>query len=185
MSRAGHLALQLNPRDRHREANVTEDIPARLRARRKRQDPRTESLLRSIATVSINSRCSPSTCVQKVSGSCLKNVAQLPHRDEHQRHCFVCSVPSNRSCVACFFDPVCHDSSHETLCTRCVLNVDSKNIGQTCSFSPVEPDCVTAQVNIVEEEQNMWRRVKRGTKLQLDAGRRSALLLSSQRVNLT
>ena len=41
---------------------------------------------------------------------------------------------------------------------------------------------MTAGVNIVEEEQNMWRRVKKGMKLQLDAGRRSALLLSSQRV---
>ena len=50
--------------------------------------------------------------------------------------------------------------------------------------SSVEPDCVTAEVNIVEEDQNMWRRVKRGTDLQLDAWRRSALLLSSQRVNL-
>ena len=48
---------------------------------------------------------------------------------------------------------------------------------------PVEAVCVTAEVNIVEEEQNMWRRVNRGMKLQLDAGRRSALLLSSsQRV---
>ena len=46
----------------------------------------------------------------------------------------------------------------------------------------VEPDCVTAEVNIVEEEQNMWRRIEKGTKLQLDAGRRSALLLSTQRV---
>ena len=34
----------------------------------------------------------------------------------------------------------------------------------------------------VEEEQNMWRRIKKGTTFQLDAGRRSALLLSSQRV---
>ena len=39
-----------------------------------------------------------------------------------------------------------------------------------------------AEGSIVEEEQNMWRRVKKGTKLQLDAGRRSALSLSSQRV---
>ena len=52
------------------------------------------------------------------------------------------------------------------------------------SFSPVEVGCVKAEGNIVEEEQNMWRRVKKGTKLQLDAGRRSALLLSSQRVKL-
>ena len=50
------------------------------------------------------------------------------------------------------------------------------------SSSPVEPDCVAAEVNIVEEEQNMWRRIKKGTKFQLDAGRRSAFLLSSQQV---
>ena len=66
VSRVGHLALRLNPRDWHREANVTEDIPVRLRATRKRQDPWTESLFQSIATVLINSRCPPSTSVQKV-----------------------------------------------------------------------------------------------------------------------
>ena len=41
---------------------------------------------------------------------------------------------------------------------------------------------MSAEVNIVEEEQNMWRRIKKGTKFQLDAGRRSALLLSCQQV---
>ena len=121
----------------------------------------------------------PLAC-EKVSSSCLENVAQLPHQDEHQRHCIACSVPCDRSCVACF-DPVCHDCSHETLCTRCVFNVDGKNNLQNDSSSPVEPDCATAEVNIVEEEQNMWRRVKRGTKPQLDVGRNSTLLLSSQR----
>ena len=50
VSRAGHLALRLNPQDWHREANLIEDIPVRLRARRKRQDPRTEKLLESVAT---------------------------------------------------------------------------------------------------------------------------------------
>ena len=89
VSRAGHLALRLNPQDWHRETNLIEDIPVRLRARRKRQDPRTERLLQSTATVLINSRCSPSASAQKVSGLCLKNVAQPPHRDEHPRHCFV------------------------------------------------------------------------------------------------
>ena len=102
-------------------------------------------------------------------------------RDEHQRHCFVCSVLSDRCFVACFH-PVCHDCSHETLCTICVCNVDGKNNCPNDSFSPVDVCCVKAEGNIVEEEQNMWRRVKKGTKLQLDAGRRSALLLSSQRV---
>ena len=129
----------------------------------------------------INSRCSHSTSVEKVSRSCPKNVTHLPHRDEHQRHGVVCSVPCDRSCVACFH-PVCHDCSHETLCTRWVFNVDVENIRPNDSSSSVEPDGVTAEVNIVEEEQNTWRRVKKGTKLQLDAGRRSALLLSSQRV---
>ena len=33
VSRAGLLALRLNPQDWHREANVTEDISVRLRAR--------------------------------------------------------------------------------------------------------------------------------------------------------
>ena len=103
--RAGHLALRLNPRDWHREANLTEDFPVRLRARRKRQDPRNERLLQSIATVLINSRCSRST--QKVSRSCLKNVAQSRHPDEHHRHCLVCSIPCDRSRAACS-DPVCH-----------------------------------------------------------------------------
>ena len=68
------------------------------------------------------------------------------------------------------------------ICTRCVFNVDGRNICPNDSSFSVESDVVTAEVNIVEEEQNMWRRVKKGTKLQLDAGRRSALLLSSHRV---
>ena len=37
VSRAGHLALRLNPQDWHTEANLIEDIPARLRARRRRR----------------------------------------------------------------------------------------------------------------------------------------------------
>ena len=153
----------------------------RLRAMRKRQDPRTEKLLRSIATVLSNSRCLSAASVQKASGSCLKNVAQLPHHDEHPRHCFVCSVPSDRCCVACSH-PVCHDCSHKTLCTGCVFNVDDKNGCSNASLSLVESDCLLAEVNVVEEEQNMWRRIKKGTKFQLGAGRRSALLLSSQQV---
>ena len=119
--------------------------------------------------------------VQKSSRSCLKNVAQLPHHDEHPRHCSVCSVPYDRCCVACSH-PVCHDCSHKTFCTRCVFNVDDKNSCSNASSPPVESDCVSAEVNIVEDEQNMWRRIKKGTKFQLDAGRRSALLLSSQQV---
>ena len=96
VSRAGHRALRLNPPDWNREARILiEDIPVRLRARRKRQDPRTEKLLQSIATVLINSSCLSAASVQKASRSCLKNVAQLPHHDEHPRHCFVCSVPSD------------------------------------------------------------------------------------------
>ena len=174
MSRAGHLALRLNPQDWHREANLIEDIPVRLRARRKRQDPRTEKLLQSIATVLINSRCLSAASVQKASRSFLKNVAQLPHHDEHPRHCFVCSVPSDGCCVACSH-PVCHDCSHKTLYTRCVFNVNDKNSCSNVSSSLVESDCVPAEVNIVEEEQNMWRRIKKVTKFQLDAGRRSAL----------
>ena len=104
-----------------------------------------------------------------------------PHHNEHPRHCSVCSVPSDRCCVACSH-PVCHDCSHKTLCTRCVFNVDDKNSCSNASSSPVESDCVSAEVNIVEEEQNMWRRIKKVTKFQLDAGRRGALLLSSQQV---
>ena len=105
--RAGHLALRLNPPDWHREANLTQDFPVRLRARQKRQDPRNERLLQSIATVLIKSRCSPSIRTQKVSRSCLTNVALSPHRDEHQRHCLVCSISCDRSRAACS-DPVCH-----------------------------------------------------------------------------
>ena len=104
VGRAGHLALRLNPQDWHRGTNLIEDIPVRLRARRKRQDPRTERLLQSIATVLINSRCLSAASVQKASGSCLKNVVQSPHLDEHPRHCLVCSVPSDRG-----------DCSHKTL----------------------------------------------------------------------
>ena len=44
VSRAGHLALRLNPQDWHRESNLIEDLPVRHRARRKKQDPRTEKL---------------------------------------------------------------------------------------------------------------------------------------------
>ena len=76
------------------------------------------------------------------------------------------------------FSSSCHDCSHKTLCTRCVFNVDDKNSCSNVSSSLVESDCVSAEVNIVEEEQN----IKKGTKIQLDAGRRSASLLSSQRV---
>ena len=151
VSRAGHLALRLNPRDWHREVNLTEDIPVRLRARLQRQDPRTERLLQLIATVLIGSRCSPSTSPHKVSRSCLKNVAQ-------------------------------YDCSHETLCTRCVSTLIVRTSVPMILLLPLNPVVLTAEVDIVEEEQNMWRRVKKGTKLQLDAGRRSSLLLSSQRV---
>ena len=55
------------------------------------------------------------------------------------------------------------------------FNVDNMNSCSNASSSLVESDCVSAEVNIVEEEQNMWRRIKKGTKFQLDAGRRSAL----------
>ena len=113
--------------------------------------------------------------------SCQKNVAQFPHRDEHQRHCTVCSVPCNRSCFACV-DPVCHDCSHETMCRKCVLDADNKRSCSNDSSSSVESVCVTSEVNIVKEEQNSGDEFKKGTKLQLDAGRRSALLLSLQRV---
>ena len=108
-----------------------------------------------------------------------KNVERLPHRVEHPRHCTFLGL-LNRSCVACL-DPVCHDCSHRSLCTRCVLSADNTNNSFDISSS-TKPICVTAEVNIVEEEQNMWRQIKKGTKFQLDAGRRSALLLSSQRV---
>ena len=40
-----------------------------------------------------------------------------------------------------------------TLCTRCVFNVDDKSSCSNVSSSPVEPDCVSAEVNIVEETQ--------------------------------
>ena len=105
--RVGHLALRLNPRDWHSEASLTEDFPARLRARRKRQGTRTERMPQSIATVLINSRCSPSTSTHKVSRSCLKNVAQSPHRDEHHRHCLVCSITCDFG-RAVRSHPVCH-----------------------------------------------------------------------------
>ena len=49
----------------------------------------------------INSRCSPSISTQKVFRSCMKNVALSPHRDEHHRRCFVCSIPCDRSRAAC------------------------------------------------------------------------------------
>ena len=137
-----------------------------------------KSLLRSIATVLINSRGGSSTCAQRVSRSRQKKVEQLPHRDEHPRHCTVCSVRCSRSCVECL-DPVFHGCPHGDLCGRFVFNVDYKRSCSNDSSSSEEPVCETAEVNIVEEEQNMWRRVKRGTKLQLDAGRRCALLLLS------
>ena len=42
--------------------------------------------------------------------------------------------------------------------------VDDKSSCSNVSSSAVQPDCVSAEVNIVEEEQNMWRRIKKGTK---------------------
>ena len=68
------------------------------------------------------------------------------------------------------------------LCTRCGLGADSTGGSLDVSSSSVEPACVTAEVNIVEEEQNMWRRIKKGRKFDLDAGRRSATMLSLLRV---
>ena len=123
-------------------------------------DPQTESLLRSIATVLINSRGGSSTCAQKSQGRVRKNVEQLPHRDEHPRDSTVCSLLCNPSCVA-RLDPVCHDCSHETLCANCVLRVEHKKGCSNDSSSSVGPVCVTAEVNIVEEEQSMWRRDKK------------------------
>ena len=64
------------------------------------------------------------------------------------------------------------------------FNVDDKSSCSNVSSSAVEPDCVSAEVNIVEEEQKMWRRITKRTKFQPDAGRRSALLVSPQRVKL-
>ena len=123
--------------------------------RRKRQDPRIESLLRSIATHLFNSRGVSSTCAghdsntpgeargdpvpSLLSPQCLfsadtltaifalrrENVEQVPHRFEHPRHCTVCLVLCNRSCVECH-DRMYHDCSHESLCAKCVLKVDSR-----------------------------------------------------------
>ena len=64
------------------------------------------------------------------------------------------------ACVECFH-PFCHDCSHKSLCTRGVFNVDGKNSCPNVPSSPVEPDCVTTEVNIVEEKQNTWRRIKK------------------------
>ena len=131
--------MRLNPQDWHRETNLIEDIAVRLRARRKRQDPRTERLPQSMATVLVNSRRFSTASAQKVSGLCLKNVARPPHRDEHLRHCFVCSVPSDQFCVGCSH-PVCHDCSHKTLCTRCVLcNANGLRITQESSKMQASP----------------------------------------------
>ena len=57
VKRAGHLALRLNPQDRHREMNLIEDIPVRLRARRKRQDPSDREIAPINCDSFINSRC--------------------------------------------------------------------------------------------------------------------------------
>ena len=42
VSLAGHLALRLNAQEWHREANVVLNVPARLCAREKKRDTRTE-----------------------------------------------------------------------------------------------------------------------------------------------
>ena len=170
-SRAGHVALQLNPQNWHIEVNVVSDIPARLRERRKTQDPRTESLLqfawRSIdlckellkrfgaksaePSVSFSERT-----LAALSGSRRKNVEQLPHRDEHPRHCTVCLVLCNRSYVA-RLDPFYHDCSRETLCTKCVLNEDIRKSRPNDSCSSVELGCKTAEVFVVEGEHRAQR----------------------------
>ena len=102
-ARMSHGCSCCRPLPRPSEANLT----ARLRARRKRQGTRTERMPQSIATVLINSRCSPSTSTQKVSRSCLEDVAQSPHRDEHHRHCLVCSITCDFG-RAVRSHPVCH-----------------------------------------------------------------------------
>ena len=98
------------------EAKLTQDFPVRLRARRKRQDPRNERLLQSIATVLINSRCT-----QKVSRSCLNYVA-LRHI-EMNINVTASSVQFPATEVALYV-PI-QFATHETLCTRCVFNVET------------------------------------------------------------
>ena len=112
------------------------DIPVRLRVRRKRQDPRTEKLLQSIATILINSRCLSAASVQKSSKSCLKNVAQFPHHDGHPRHCSVCSVH-----VLIQFATI---APRKPL-VQGVFNVDDENSCSNAPSSLVESDCVSAE----------------------------------------
>ena len=44
-------------------------------------------------------------------------------------------------------------------------NVDDKNSCSNVSSSLVESDCVPAEVNIVEEEQNMWLTSQEGNEI--------------------
>ena len=182
VSRAGHLALRLNPQDWHREANLIEDIPVRLRVRRKRQDPRTEETAPINCdsfdqfTLSFRSKCAEILQIvsEKMSINChitmnthvivLSALFLLIDVVLHVLIQFATIAPTRPFVQGVFF------------------NVDDKNSCSNASSSLVESDCVSAEVNIVEEEQSMWRRIKKGTKFQLDAGRRSALLLSSQQV---
>ena len=97
----------------------------RLRAKRKRQDPRTERLLQSIATVPPDTQPTP------------------PSLNRQDR---VWKLSLNRHIMMSTHVIVSH--SHKTLCTRCVSNVDDKNSCSNASSSLVESDCVSAEVHI-------------------------------------
>ena len=71
VSRAGHLALRLNPQGWHRQANLIEDIPVRLRVRRKK----TGSSNRETAPINCDSfdqftLSFRSECTEKMSLNC-------------------------------------------------------------------------------------------------------------------
>ena len=74
----------------------------------------------------------------------------------------------------------CHiDMNTSVHCIVCLGPCNRSCVARSDPFCHVT---IRAVVTMILSPQNMWRGIKRSTKLQVHAGRKSALLLSSQRV---
>ena len=177
VSRAGHLALRLNESARlaqrgefDREYSSASSCEAEETGPSNREIAPINCDSFDQFTLSFRSECAK--ILQIVSEKCRLN----------------CHITMNThvivlSALFLLIDVVLHVliqfatiAPYKTFCTRCVFNVDDKNSCSNASSSLVESDCVSAEVNIVEEEQNMWRRIKKETKFLLDAGRRKCFV---------
>ena len=109
-----------------------------------------------IATVLINSRCPPSISTQKVSRSCLKNVAQSPHRDEH--HVTASSVQFPAIEVALFVPIHFVFSTLRPLFSQC--HMETLHLLQHRCCAATKRCLRRHRFNVFQEErQRLWRHV--------------------------